>query len=218
MINSIGIMGGTFNPIHNGHIYIAEKAHEILGIDKILFMPSKIPPHKLNQNIIPEIHRCNMVKLAIKDYDFFEFSDLELSREGITYSSDTLQILREKYDEVFFIIGADSLRDIEKWHEPALVMKLAHLVVAPRSDAMEQFALEKYGDELKARYNAKITFLHFDSMNISSSEIRANLSKNKAIGGLLPASVLKYIKEEKLYGWGINFINKKKTQRYLIKA
>ena len=103
----IGIMGGTFNPIHNGHIKLADTAYKELSLDKIWFMPSKIPPHKDNSTIVDEQHRVNMINLAISDYDYFELSELELKREGTTYTSQTLEYLSEYYpDDIFyFIIG-----------------------------------------------------------------------------------------------------------------
>ena len=128
----IGILGGTFNPIHLGHIELARTAYRELNLDKVWFMPSKNPPHKDNDSIASETDRVNMINLAIQDYDYFEVSDIELKREGITYTSDTLEYLQEKYSEdtFYFIIGADSLINIEKWHRPDMLFRLTTFVVA----------------------------------------------------------------------------------------
>ncbi len=118
--SKIGIMGGTFNPIHFAHLILAESAYEELNLDKILFMPSKKPPHKLNESIESDEHRIQMIQLAIKSNPHFDLSCVELEREGITYTADTLEELNRNYpqDEFYFIIGADSLFQIEDWWHP----------------------------------------------------------------------------------------------------
>ena len=115
MSGIVGIMGGTFNPVHNGHIAIAKAAHEQFNIPYILVMPSYSPAYKDNSNIVSATHRCNMVSLAIKDYDYMELSTLEIERGGRTYTADTLRLLKDDYDKIYFIIGADSLFTLNTW-------------------------------------------------------------------------------------------------------
>ena len=119
----IGIMGGTFNPIHSVHLIMAQVAYHQFHLDKVLFMPSKHPPHKDNSVIISDEHRTRMIQLAIDGNSNFEFSDLELKREVTTYTSDTLTYLTEKNPdtEYYFIIGGDSLEQLENWHKPEVI-------------------------------------------------------------------------------------------------
>ena len=135
-MSRIGIMGGTFNPIHNGHIKLALTAYKELQLDKVWFMPSKNPPHKKKNDIASDYHRVNMIKLAIESYKDFELSEVELKLEGINYTADSLLYLKERYplDEFFFILGADSLINIEKWYKPEQLFKLTSFVVASRDD------------------------------------------------------------------------------------
>lgn len=199
----IGIMGGTFNPIHNGHIKLADTAYKELKLDKVWFMPSKIPPHKENSKIVDEKHRVKMINLAIKDYDYFELSELELKREGITYTSQTLEYLRDKYpnDEFFFILGADSICNIESWNRPSVLFKLTHFIVACRDD-VDYKQLEEQCRYLQVKYDAKISIIHMEKMDISSSYIRQKYySKDKfeKFNYYVDKRVNDYILSEKLY-------------------
>lgn len=177
----IGIMGGTFNPIHNGHIRLADTAYKEFNLDRVWFMPSKIPPHKDKSTIVDEQHRVKMISLAIKDYDYFTLSELELKREGTTYTSYTLEYLKDVYpnDEFFFIVGADSIFNIESWNRPTVLFKLAHFIVACRDD-IDYKQLEEQCRYLQMKYDAKISIIHMEKMDISSSYIRQMYcNKNK---------------------------------------
>ena len=177
----IGIMGGTFNPIHNGHISLADTAYKEFNLDRVWFMPSKIPPHKDNSTIVDEQHRVKMISLAIKDYDYFTLSELELKREGTTYTSYTLEYLKDVYpnDEFFFIVVADSIFNIESWNRPTVLFKLAHFIVACRDD-IDYKQLEEQCRYLQMKYDAKISIIHMEKMDISSSYIRQMYcNKNK---------------------------------------
>lgn len=198
MIQKIGCMGGTFNPVHLGHISVARAAHEELGLERIFMMPSKNPPHK--QNIISEKDRCNMVRLAIEAYPYLEFSDLEIKRQGVTYSAETLALLKEKYEEIYFIIGADSFYDIEKWYHPEIVMRLAHLVVAPRTDARSKDrSPQRHKAYLEQTYGARIRFLNCPLFPISSSQIRSDIKNGKPVSRWIDEKVAEYITKEHLY-------------------
>lgn len=195
-----GIMGGTFNPIHIAHISMAEAAYKQVGLDKVIFMPSKNPPHKQDISIIPEKHRKAMIKLAISDIPYFEYSDLEFEREGITYSANTLEVLCELYPEnrYYFIMGGDSFFQIETWYMPEKIMELATLLAISRngSDREKMFA---YARVLKEKYNAKIMFVDMPRMDISSSGIRKLISSGGNATRYLPNTVWEYIKDNRCY-------------------
>ena len=130
----IGIMGGTFNPVHNGHLILAESAYEQFHLDNVIFLPSGNPPHKADIYYIDAKDRCNMVSLAIKDNDHFTMSMEEVQRPGVTYTSDTLTAMKNNnpYEDLYFIIGADSLFTFETWHEPEVICRLCTILVATR--------------------------------------------------------------------------------------
>ena len=134
-MTKVGIMGGTFNPVHISHLLIAARAYDYLNLDKVLFMPSKMPPHKPQSELVSEKDRCAMLEEAIKDYPFFELSDFELLRDGVTYTADTLTLLKEKNPDTkyYFIIGGDSLDYFDSWHNPDIILKNSVLVCAPRA-------------------------------------------------------------------------------------
>mgnify|MGYP003294549643 CR=1 FL=1 len=198
----IGILGGTFNPIHLGHIELAKQAYQELNLDVVWFMPSKNPPHKDNYQIISEKDRTAMVELAIADYKFFKTSDIELKREGITYTSYTLEYLHQNYseNEYYFIVGADSIFNIESWNRPKVLFKLATFVVACR-DNVDYNELEKHCNYLQLKYNGQISIIHMDKVDISSSFIRDNIKHNTIFdfNKCLDKKVYDYIKVNKLY-------------------
>lgn len=175
----IGILGGTFNPIHLGHIKLAQTTYEELSLDTVWFMPSKNPPHKDNNCIIAERYRLEMIKLAISEYKHFQVSDIELQRKGTTYTSYTLEYLNDSsnYDkeysnnEYYFIVGADSLLNIESWNRPEVLFKLSNFVVACRDD-VDITMLTKHSEYLRDKYNANIFIINMDKLDISSSYIR----------------------------------------------
>ena len=198
MKRNIGIMGGTFNPIHNGHLLLAKNTCVKFNLDQILVMPSRCPPHKKGQDILDVNHRCEMVKLAIENEPKLIFSDIEIKRDGYTYTADTLTEIKDLYNEINFIIGEDSLFNIQIWYHPEIMMKLATLVVAKRDDHQnnEFYDQIKY---LEDKYNAHIKVLsNFDSP-ISSSQIRSNVLNGVSIKDMVPTSVEDYIINNKLY-------------------
>lgn len=200
----IGILGGTFDPIHNGHLRLGREAYEEFGLDEVWFMPSGNPPHKKDHKITEGELRERMVKLAIADTPYFRYSDFELKREGNTYTAQTLELLREsrRDDTFYFIIGADSLYQIEQWFHPDQVMKLSVLLVAGRAYHNVHQPLEQQIAYLTARYGARIYPLHCREMDISSEEIRAAAAGGQQIGGYVPEKVEQYILDHGLYGYG----------------
>jgi nicotinate-nucleotide adenylyltransferase len=196
----IGIMGGTFNPIHMAHLILAEGAYEQLQLDEVIFMPSKTPPHKLGEVIAENSHRVHMIKLAIQDNPHFRLSTMELEREGITYTVDTLRELKNMYpdDLFFFILGGDSLLSFEKWREPREILGLAHVVATGRDNLAKQVILDKI-NYLQVTMNGCIHYLQVPNMDLSSSYIRKLRNLNKSITYYVPKEVESYIVDEKLY-------------------
>jgi len=199
-MKKVGIMGGTFNPIHNGHLFLAEHAYDQAGLDYVMFMPTMNPPHKPEAIVISAEHRLNMVKLAIKNNPHFVLSDMELNRPGLTYTSDTLKILKEKEPdtEFYFIVGADSLMMMPTWKDPQTVFSLSTVVVGGREDYMKDRLMEQ-ASYLKKTYKGTIIFLEMPNIEISSEYIRERVAENKTIRYYVPEEVLEYIKLHNLY-------------------
>lgn len=195
-----GILGGTFNPVHNAHISMAEAAYRQAGLDKVLFMPSRNPPHKQNVSIIQEKHRAAMLQLAISGIPYFEYSDFEFKREGKTYSAQTLELLcRENPEEnYYFIMGSDSFLQLGSWYMPEKIMEYAAIIAISRK-AGDKTRMEKYARTLRDKYNADIIFAEMPFMDISSSGIRAVISSGGNASRYLPHKVWKYIQENKCY-------------------
>ncbi len=193
----IGIMGGTFNPIHNAHIELAYKALLQYKLDKVLFITNGNPPHKKNSSVLDCNIRHKMVKLAIADYPKFEAYDYEIKKETPSYSYDTLQHLKrlDKTNELYFIIGADSLHDITSWAKPRLVMELCTLLIYNREGYDAQSDLL----ELKKNYYLKSEFINAPNVDISSSDIRKKIENNEDVSGYLPEDVYEFIKRNSLY-------------------
>lgn len=201
-----GIMGGTFNPIHLGHVSLARMAYEQFGLDKVIFIPSGDPPHKKKQHIADSADRLKMVELAIKDYDYFEASSIEINRKGYSYTSDTLKELHNMFpaDEFYFITGADSLFNIESWHEPDEIFKQCILLTAYRDDIPYDVFYDKI-DKLKLKYDADIRVIQTSVIDISSTEIRKALSDNCLDDAdninmqYIDKNVIRYVIEHNLY-------------------
>ena len=202
-MRKIGIMGGTFNPIHNGHVTMAKKAYEQFGLDEVWFMPTKNPPHKESSEIVSDSHRAEMIVQAIKDIPYFSLSTLEYEREGKTYTKDTLEELAKKYPEdyFYFIIGSDSLSYIEKWMEAEKLLSMAHILSAPRypGNPEEDMAKKLW---LQKEFGADIQFIEMEPVVVASKDVRAMLCEGKEVGHLLPQAVISYIAQNKLYGIG----------------
>lgn len=196
---SIGIFGGTFNPIHNAHVEIARQARRELKLDKVIVMPSGNPPHKRGVMLADEKQRCEMVKLAISEYPELEFSDYEVTKQGYSYTSETLSEFSDIYPDIHLIIGADSFFMLEKWHCPETIMRLAAIAVANRGDRPYE-ELCKYKRRLIDMYNARIEFIHSPNIPVSSSDIRARIEAGKPVDNMLNPKVLEYIKANNLYG------------------
>lgn len=198
-MHKVGIFGGTLDPIHMGHLIIAQSAMQALSLEKVVFMPSGNPPHKNTMNITDAYKRLEMVKYAIDNNDNFMYSDFELKRDGIIYTSDTLKLLKDKYKdiELYFIMGADSLLAIETWHEPENIFRLCNIVVADR-DLLNPELIRKI-QYLKQKYDAEIFHIESPLIDISSSYIRECIKSGKSIRYLVHDNVAKYIYENGIY-------------------
>ncbi len=199
-MSRIGIMGGTFNPVHFAHLILAESAYEELKLDKVYFMPSKKPPHKLNENIIGDEHRVQMIKLAIQNNPHFILSCLELDREGITYTADTLEELTRNYpqDEFYFIMGADSLFQIEEWFNIEQIFKLSVIVAAVRDHSTYE-EITGQMKHLTDTFHARIHLLNTPNMDISSKMLRQYIKDGRSIRYYVPDPVINYISSHGLY-------------------
>lgn len=193
-------MGGTFNPIHVGHLIIAEKAREQFDLDEVIFMPSGTPYMKNSQEILPADIRAEMTRLAIEENPFFDLSFIEVEKEGSTYTYETLEYLREKNPgtEYYFILGADSLWAIEDWKEPERIFANCHILAAVRDDKSKE-DMEAQIASLKSRFDADILLLQSGYMEISSSMIRNLIKEGHSIRYLVPETVYDYIIKNKLY-------------------
>lgn len=199
--NKIGILGGTFNPIHNGHIALGKAAYEQFHLDKILVMVSKTPPHKLTEEIPDAGIRSQMIKLAIAEYDFMEYSSFELQREGYIYTADTLTLLTEQNpdDEYYFIIGGDSLDYLEHWYRPEIILQKS-IILASGRDSLQDLKLDTRISRLKQRFPyADIRKIILKDIPYSSTKIRSAVLHGQDISSMVDSSVYDYIKEKRLY-------------------
>lgn len=195
----LGVMGGTFDPIHIGHLVIAEEARVRLSLDEVLFMPARVSPFKLGNTCATGDDRYHMVRLAIADNPSFRVSRMELDRQGPSYTVDTLKALREAYGsqvEPYFILGMDSLETLPHWRRPNDIIRLARLVVVTRPGfAVDWRALEGAIPGLR-RATEMIDTVRLD---ISSTELRERVREGMPIRYLVPAPVEAYIREHRLY-------------------
>lgn len=197
----VGIMGGTFDPIHTGHLILGESAYEQFGLDEVLFMPSGNPPHKKDRSGgATNEQRVEMVRLAVADNPHFSLSLEEMHEMGYIYTSKTLQRLTEKNPDTdyYFIMGADSLMYFDAWHEPDVISSLCTIVVAIR-DHLSDEELDRKIAQLQDMFGAVIRKLETPNMDISSHQIRAWFGEGRGCRYYVPQKVRKYILSESLY-------------------
>lgn len=197
----IGIMGGTFDPIHNGHLALARCALTQFHLDKVWFLPNGRPPHKLGQDADMRLaHRLKMIELAISGEPDFELCTYEAKRKDVSYSYDTMETFRKYWPEhtFYFIVGADSVLTLEQWKHPERLAKTCTFLAACRDDVdNEKMDLEI--KRLERLYQTKILMLKMPVFPVSSSEIRQELASGSLEHGRLPECVWNYIKEKHLY-------------------
>lgn len=196
----LGIMGGTFDPIHYGHLLAAERARQALALEKVLFIPCGQPPHKPGLTVSPALWRWEMVTLAVDDNPAFESSALELQREGFSYTFDTLTMLGQRYPEyeLYFLTGADAFREVFTWYRAAELFTLARFVGVTRPGfEVDDFLRQVESEHPEAK--DKLLFLEVPSLAISSSDIRARVCQGQSIRYLLPEPVRLFIEDKQLY-------------------
>ena len=200
MSANIGILGGTFNPVHLGHLIFAENAWEQFHLDTIWMMPNDRPPHKQDQTILPAIHRIRMLEAAIRDNPHLTLSSYEIGRKGLSYTAGTLLRLKEDFPETnfSFLIGADSLFQIETWKDPAVIMSHCRLLAA-RRDSSRYGDIYGQADYLRQKYHADISFVSTPEVDISSQLIRTRAAAGLSIRYLVPGPVEEYIRRYQLY-------------------
>lgn len=199
-MKKIGIIGGTFNPIHLAHLYIAYEAKCQLNLDKVIFMPAGSPPHKKNEDILEAPLRYKMVLEAIKKYEDFEISNYEIEKEGFSYTYETLENFKSKDNILYFITGADCLINIEKWKNPDRIFKASKLVVFNRP-GYDKESLKLQKNEIEKKYNTSINFLDIMDLEISSTMIRDRIKDGKKIDFFIPKEVLDFIIKNNIYNY-----------------
>lgn len=195
----IGILGGTFNPIHLGHVIAAQEVLYKMKLDRIIFIPSGCPPHKSNSKLVSAIDRYEMVKLAIEGDDNFSISDIEIKRVGKTYTYDTLIELHKMYygNKLYFIIGFDSLKEMDMWMRAEDLFKLTEFIVVNRGnrDCEMDYEIKKK----ESLYGGKIHVVDIPDIGISSTDIRRRVKDGEGIRYLVADEVMNYIKMKGLY-------------------
>ena len=200
-MKTIGIMGGTFDPPHFGHLYAAKAAYEAAKLDHILFIPNGTPAYKTSEgSVTDKEHRCGMLQRLIEGEAWCELSRMECEREGNTYTADTLLELTREHPDVRYelIAGSDSLKAMAHWYHPEVIFRLAGVIVLLRDqDTAETLAetVKRY----EAEYGAGICLIPFEKQEISSTEIRERIKNGKNLTGLVPEGVEQYITEHGLY-------------------
>jgi nicotinate-nucleotide adenylyltransferase len=210
----VAVLGGSFNPIHYGHLLLADDVLERLGLDRVLFVPAAAPPHKPAAQLAPAADRLEMVRLAIDGHPGFGVSDVELRRSGLSYTVDTLQTLATGEDTLFLVIGSETFLDLLAWREPRRVAALARLVVIPRAgsafdpeSAAAQKVLREIGvgggfvhaDLGEPPPPQGVLLVHAASLPLSASELRQRVRQGRSLAFRMPPAVIDYVRTHGLY-------------------
>jgi len=189
-MNRIGILGGTFNPVHIGHLTIAQMVREQLKLKKVIFVPSNLSPHKSRKMVASSKDRYHMLRLAVKGNSYFTLSEFEIKKKGKSYSIDTVKYLRDHYPrgtKFFFIIGSDLLSTLHTWRRVNEILKIVSFVAVHRPGFNEK------------KSNIKVRLVTIPGLQTSSSYVRQRITAGKTVKYLVPDNILKYIKQKKLY-------------------
>jgi len=208
-----GLFGGSFNPIHYGHLLLADEVRERLALDRVIFMPAGVPPHKPAAGLAPAEDRHAMVRLALAGNDAFEVSDLELRRAGPSYTVDTVEALDVQPHDLFLVIGSETFLDLLSWRDPRRLAARCRIVVIPRTGspfdpdgaAARKVRREIGVDAIVASEDADsspraVIVIHVTSLPISASELRARAAAGRSLAYRVPPAVADYIAQHRLYG------------------
>lgn len=196
-----GIIGGTFDPIHYAHLYIAYEAREQLKLDKVIFMPAGKQPLKTDKNVTDSNLRYEMVNIAIEPFDEFSISNYEIEKQGLSFTYETLDYLKNigtEEKELFFITGADCLMDIEKWKNVSGIFSLCTLVVFYRGGYNKELLFNQK-KKIENKYNGNIVILDLKELEISSTDLRKRISEGKKVEFFIPEKVIDFINKNNLY-------------------
>lgn len=193
----LGVFGGTFDPIHFGHLRMAEEAREKFGLDTVLFVPNYVSPFKLDRPVTPGPLRVQMIQMAIGDNPQFAVDSREIEREGPSYSVETLRALKAERGEVdlFFLTGTDAVKGLPGWKEPEELLGLARFIAAARPGVEKKEVLAALPDSWEER----ILFLPMRELDISSTDLRARVTDGRSLRYLTPRSVEEFVREHRLY-------------------
>jgi nicotinate-nucleotide adenylyltransferase len=198
-LRRIGVIGGTFDPIHYGHLAAAEEARVRVNLEKVLFVVALLPPHKLDEDVTPVEHRLAMVRLGIASNPYFEISQVDLDRPGPSFTVDTISILQEQWGpdvKLVFVMGLDSLVELPTWHQPERLIRLCHLVAVSRPGFevdMRQLEASMPG------ISSRLQIIHMPEVDISSSDLQRRVKEGLPIKYQVPEEVERYIIEHHLY-------------------
>jgi nicotinate-nucleotide adenylyltransferase len=213
----VGILGGSFDPIHFGHLRSAEEVREALALDRVVFVPAAEPPHKPRRRLAPGRDRLAMIERAITDHRAFRASAVEIDRGGISYSVDTLESFHafERDSELWFVVGVDAFADMQTWKDVSRIFELANVVVTSRPPsaldasiehlpvaAREAFCYDPLTLSYRHRSGRRLHFLPITGLDISATAIRERVRRGRSIRYLVPPSVERYIREHALYQTG----------------
>lgn len=195
-----GVFGGTFNPVHKGHIMLAEYCMDSVGLDRIIMIPTAVPPHKISNNLASENDRLNMCKLACRGKENFFVSDIEIKRQGKSYTYETLTQLKEIYpdDHLYTIMGADMFLTLNMWKNPEIIFEKSSIITIPR-DEENKHELENFYNKVLKAMGASSVILPNPVMSVSSTFIRENLDNFNLISDMLDKGVYDYIIKNNLY-------------------
>ncbi|MCS6924016.1 MAG: nicotinate-nucleotide adenylyltransferase [Fimbriimonadales bacterium] len=193
----IALFGGTFDPVHYGHLRLAEEAREAANLERVLFVPACVSPFRTGETLSDPTHRLQMLRLATQDNPCFEVSDLEIQRGGISYTVDTVQAVRAQHPdaELFLILGADALQGFPLWRDPLRIVQACTLLVGARPDHDLQAALDLLPEPIRSRVQP----VPMTPLGISGSDIRRRVREGRSTRYLTPPDVIEYIIQNRLY-------------------
>lgn len=201
-MKNAAMFGGSFNPVHNGHVELLERMISEFHLDKVFVIPTNVTPLKDNSYMACADDRLAMCRLAFSNVPAVEVSDMEITREGKSYTVDTLKILKEKYTDakLHLIVGADAFLQLPLWYKADEIFSLAKILTIVRDD-IDYDSLKRAGESYKEKFGAEFGIIENPVTDISSTEIRSLIKENSSVGGLIPFDVYNFIKENELYGY-----------------